>query len=279
MRVAIDADSELDIGGHTVAEALVFTHALTDAEIGATEGYLQKKWFGTAVRARAVRIGSEAARFEAVGGTVIIDELRMDVPGLSPTNALAGVTRIERLVVSESGAVLGNAARTGLPYDINELRVENGAAVTVDTTSAGAVWLSLLSGTVSGASVLVRELAPAASGLAVSGHLVLDFYQKAAASGAVIRLDALPAPGVAAVGVTGNVALAARGTVVLGEARAGVFKVLAAGGTLSGAADLVNWSLDASALPNAAGYTYALFVQDNAVMLKISAKGTVILIR
>ncbi len=134
-------------GCQRLAEALVFTNALTDAEIAATEAYLQAKWFGSAVRARNVRIGGAGARFEAVDGEVIIDELRLDVPGLSPTNALAGVERIERLVVSEAGVTLGNAARTGLPYDVGELRVEKGVTVTVDTSAAGAVWLGSLSGT------------------------------------------------------------------------------------------------------------------------------------
>jgi hypothetical protein len=134
-------------GCQRLAEAIVFTNALTDAEIAETEAYLQAKWFGSAVRARAVRIGGSGARFTAVGGEVMIDELRMDAPGLSPTNALSGVERIERLVMSAAGVALGDAAQTGLPYDVGELRVENGVTVTVDTSAAGAVWLSLLSGT------------------------------------------------------------------------------------------------------------------------------------
>jgi len=134
-------------GCQRLAEALVFTNALTDAEIAATESYLQKKWFATSVRANTVRIGTSGARFESVGGKVIVNELQVVTPNLSPTNYLSGVDRIERMVVSSSGVVLGNAARTALPYDVGELRVQSGVTVTVDTASAGAVWLGALSGT------------------------------------------------------------------------------------------------------------------------------------
>ena len=134
-------------GCQRLAEALVFTNALTDAEIAATESYLQKKWFATSVRANTVRIGSVSARFAAVGGKVIVNELQAATPNLSPTNYLSGVDRIERLTVSASGVVLGNAARTALPYDVGELRVQNGVTVTLDTAAAGAVWLGALSGT------------------------------------------------------------------------------------------------------------------------------------
>ncbi len=135
-------------GCQRLAEALVFTNALTDAEIAATEAYLQAKWFGSAVRARRVRLGGAAARFEIQGGEVLVDELRLDAEGLALTNALAGVSRIDRLVVAVSGVTLGNEARTALPYDVGELRVENGVAVSVDAAAAsGAVGLSLISGT------------------------------------------------------------------------------------------------------------------------------------
>ena len=134
-------------GCQRLAEALVFTNALTDAEIAATESYLQKKWFAASVRANTVRIGSADARFEAIGGKVIINELQAATPNLSPTNYLTGVDRVERLTVSASGVVLGNSARTALPYDVGELRVQNGVTVTLDTAAAGALWLNALSGT------------------------------------------------------------------------------------------------------------------------------------
>lgn len=135
------------------------------------------------------------------------------------------------------------------------------------------------SGTFSGSMVMARELAPAASGLAVDGDLYLDFYSNAAATGAVIRLDELPDEGTAAVHVSGDASLASVGTVILGEARAGVFAVLQADGTLNGADNIANWALDVSALTSVGSYTSALYAQDDAVMLKISAKGTIILLR
>jgi hypothetical protein len=66
---------------------------------------------------------------------------------------------------------------------------------------------------------------------------------------------------------------------VLGEARAGVFKVLEAGGALNGSANSANWLVDTSAVTNASGFTFALFVQDDTLLLTITAKGTILLMK
>ncbi|MDR2849808.1 MAG: hypothetical protein LBW77_04595, partial [Verrucomicrobiota bacterium] len=132
------------------------------------------------------------------------------------------------------------------------------------------------SGTARGETVLVRELAPASAGLSVDGDLILDHAPAAAEIGAVIRLAQLPAPGVAAVSVSGDAFLPPRVTLVLGEVRAGVFTVLAAGGALHGEPE---WLIDTSAAPHAAGGQCKVAVQDDAVVLTISAKGTLLMLK
>jgi hypothetical protein len=127
------------------------------------------------------------------------------------------------------------------------------------------------SGAVSGSVVLAREIAPAPAGLSVDGALHLDAYPSAAETGAVIRLETLPAPGTAAVSVGGDAFLPSRVTVVLGEVRTGVFTVLAADGTLRGSPE---WRLDTSAVPNAGAYQIKLVQRGDAVVLTITAKGT-----
>ena len=138
--------------------------------------------------------------------------------------------------------------------------------------------LSVLRGSyeVLGENVLVREMAPGAKGLSVTGNLTLDAYLAATEIGAVIRLDTLPVSGTAAISVTGDVFLPSRVTVVLGEVQMGTFTVLDAGGTIQGSAE---WLLDTTAVPNAAAYQISLTVQDNTVLLKISGKGTTLLLR
>jgi len=131
------------------------------------------------------------------------------------------------------------------------------------------------SGTVSGTAVLAREVAPAAAGLAVDGNLHLDFYPAATEIGAAIRLDALPAPGVAAISVDGDAYLPARVTVVLGEIRAGTFTVLTAT-ALHGSPE---WLIDISATANTVGFSFDVKQTDETVILTITAKGTMMLIQ
>ena len=135
------------------------------------------------------------------------------------------------------------------------------------------------SGVFSGARVLARELAPGAAGMSFGGSLHLDFYSGAAATGTVIRLDPLPAPGIAAVYADGDIHLSARGTIIPGEIRPGAFKVLEAGGAVLNAANIANWTIDLSAFPSTSGYSARLYVENNCVILAIRAKGTVILLR
>jgi hypothetical protein len=134
------------------------------------------------------------------------------------------------------------------------------------------------SGTFGGASVLARELAPGQDGMSFSGSLHLDFYADVD-EGTIIRLDTLPAPNIAAVYAEGDIHLAPRGTIILGEIRPGEFKVLEAAGTLQNAVNLANWTLDLSAFPNAAAYDVSLRIEGDSMVLDIRAKGTVILVR
>lgn len=135
------------------------------------------------------------------------------------------------------------------------------------------------SGVVQGSDVLAREVAPSAAGLSVEGNLRLDFYSSAVAVGAVIKLDTLPAPGTSAVSVSGDVYLPSQGTVILGEARAGSFGVLAAGGSLNGSENLVGWRVESAGVPNTDGYRFNLGIQGEMMVLEIVAKGTMIMLR
>ena len=134
-------------------------------------------------------------------------------------------------------------------------------------------------GTFNGTSMLARELAPGAGGMSFGGTLVLDFYPETADTGTIIRLDTLPAPGAAAISALGDIHLSTHGTIILGEVKAGNFTVLETGGDLLNAANIANWSVDLSAIPNVSGYKANLRIEGNAVMLDIRAKGTVILLR
>ena len=134
-------------GCQRLAECLVFTNALTDAEIAATETYLQQKWFGAGVRARKVRIGDADARFTVQqGGGVMIDDLHVDVAGLSPENAVAGVARVDQLTVSHDLALSYNGAVQSLPLDVQALRVEAGAEITVTAPPYEPVWIGQIAG-------------------------------------------------------------------------------------------------------------------------------------
>ena len=132
------------------------------------------------------------------------------------------------------------------------------------------------SGDVSGANVLAREIAPAAAGLSMDGNLYLDAYPAAADVGAVIGLATLPASDAAAVSVAGDVFLPSRVTVVLGEVQTGTFTVLDAGGTIHGSPE---WLLDTTAVPGASAFQIRLVQEGNTVLLKISGKGTTLLLR
>ena len=134
------------------------------------------------------------------------------------------------------------------------------------------------SGTFGGTGALARELAPGAGGMRFA-NLHLDFYPDAADTGAIIRLDTLPAAGAAAITADGDIRLSPRGTVILGELRPGAFKVLEALGELHNAAAIANWALDLSAFPTAPAYNITLSVRDACMMLDIRAKGTVMLLK
>ena len=134
-------------------------------------------------------------------------------------------------------------------------------------------------GTFNGASVLARELEPGLGGMSFAGSLYLDFYPDAVDVGTVIRLDTLPAPGIAAISALGDIHLSTHGTIILGEIKPGSFKVLEAGGDLLNATNLANWTVDTSAFANVSGYNVSLVIENDCVMLNIRAKGTVILLR
>ena len=133
-------------GCQRLAECIVFTNALTDAEIAATEAYLQSKWFGSGVRARSVRIGSAGARFTA-DGNVLLDELRMDVANVHPTVAVTGVSRVERLVVPHDVSLAYDAAARSLPLNAQTVRVEGGATATITAPAPADIWLASIEGT------------------------------------------------------------------------------------------------------------------------------------
>jgi len=154
-------------GCQRLGEVLVFTNALTDAEIVDTENYLQKKWFGGDVTLASVRLGSLSAALSAAGGSIRINTLALDAPGIDPLSALSGIAKVERIEIGANGCTVSDAAQSALPFNAGELRVRSGCTVTADLALAAAPYIGQLSGS---GSVAVN----AAKDLSVGGIAVAD---------------------------------------------------------------------------------------------------------
>ncbi|MDD2598849.1 MAG: hypothetical protein PHO37_06455 [Kiritimatiellae bacterium] len=159
------SDYNLRSGCQRLGEVLVFTNALSDAEILDTENYLQKKWFGGDVTLASVRLGGASATLSAVGGSVRINTLNLDAPGVDPLRALSNIAKVERIEVGVSGYTVSNATQSALPFSAGELRVRNGCVVTADLSLASAPYIGQLSGS---GSVIVHAVAD----LSVGGIVV-----------------------------------------------------------------------------------------------------------
>lgn len=143
-------------GCQRLGEVLVFTNALTDAEMVDTENYLQKKWFGGDVTLASVRLGTASATLSAAGGGIRINTLELDAPGVDLLSAVSGITKVERIEVGANGYTLGDAAQRALPFNAGELRVKSGCTVTADLALAVSPYINQLSGS---GSVVVNATA------------------------------------------------------------------------------------------------------------------------
>lgn len=158
-------------GCQRLAEVIVFTNALSDAEILATENYLQKKWFGGDVTLASVRLGAADASLHVSGGSARINTLKLDAVGLEPVSALSGVAKIEQIVVGVNGYTLSNATQTALPFNAQDVQVKNGCVVTADLSLASSPYLGHLSG--DGRIVLDVAADLHVAGIAVASNKVL----------------------------------------------------------------------------------------------------------
>jgi len=159
-------------GCQRLAEVLVFTNALSDAEILETENYLQKKWFGGDVTLASVRLGAPDASFHVTSGSARINTLKLDAVNIEPLSALSGVAKIEQIVVGANGYTLSNQTQTALPFNALDLQVKNGCVVTADLTQATAPYLTHLSG--DGHIVLDVAANLHVGGIAVASNEVLS---------------------------------------------------------------------------------------------------------
>jgi hypothetical protein len=182
-------------GCQRLGEVLVFTNALSDAEILDTENYLQKKWFGGDVTLASVRLGNSSASFSAAGGSVRINTLMLDAADLDPLSALSGIAKVERIVVGVNGHTLSNVTQTALPFNAQDLQVKNGCVVTADLSMASSPYLWHLSGT--GRIVLETTSDLHVAGIAVASNEVLSVE----GTSVTLQADYLYALG--AVGFTG----------------------------------------------------------------------------
>jgi hypothetical protein len=182
-------------GCQRLAEVLVFTNALTDAEILETENYLQKKWFGGDVTLASVRLGDADASFHVTGGSARINTLKLDAADLDPLSALSGIAKIEQIVVGVNGHTLSNVTQTALPFNAQDLQVKNGCVVTADLSMASSPYLWHLSG--AGRIVLETTSDLHVAGIAVASNEVLSVE----GTSVTLQADYLYALG--AVGFTG----------------------------------------------------------------------------
>ncbi len=155
-------------GCQRLAEVLVFTNALSDAEILETENYLQKKWFGGDVTLESVRLGASDASFHVTGGSARINALKLDAVNIEPLSALSGIAKIEQFVVGVNGYTLSNQTQTALPFNALDVQVKNGCVVTADLTQATSPYLTHLSG---------------------DGHIVLDVAADLHVGGIAVAAD------------------------------------------------------------------------------------------
>ena len=80
-------------GGQELGEVLIYTNRLTDAEIKATERYLNRKWF--------------PARY---GSRIALDEVSLDGDGAGFVNAYTGPVQVAQLTVNATNVYVSGAA-------------------------------------------------------------------------------------------------------------------------------------------------------------------------
>lgn len=127
-------------GGQELAEVLVYTNRLSDAERKATEVYLSRKWFparaGAGLFLGTVSLDGAGAGFvNAYPATVRIDELVVNATGVFVDGA-AGGTIADRVRVTAQG-VLSAQALSGL--SIGDLTFEEQATLGVLIDTVGTV--------------------------------------------------------------------------------------------------------------------------------------------
>lgn len=140
------ADGRLN-GGQELAEVLIYTNRLTDAERKATEIYLNRKWFSTRVGAGlalgSVSLDGAGAGFvNAYTGPVQVAELTVNSTNVF-VSGVAGGTAVSQVVVTASG-LLGPRVTQALA--VRDLEMKEQSALEAAFAADGATPVFALAG-------------------------------------------------------------------------------------------------------------------------------------
>jgi len=127
-------------GGQELGEVLIYTNRLTDAEIKATERYLNRKWFptrcGSSLSLGTVSLDRDGAGFvNAYTGAVRMVGLDVNATNVYVSGAVGG-TSVSQTVVTASG-VLGPTVTAALA--LNHLALQDHSTLEAAFGDAGAV--------------------------------------------------------------------------------------------------------------------------------------------
>jgi len=137
-------------GGQELGEVLIYTNRLSDAEIKATEHYLNRKWFPTRCGSRialgTVSLDGAGAGFvNAYTGPVQVATLNVNSTNVFVAGAVGGTT-VSQTVVTASG-VLGPSVVRALA--LGHLKLQDSATLEASFSPSGTVCTVLAGGDVS----------------------------------------------------------------------------------------------------------------------------------